>query len=97
MPVTIQNPRLTGKISPVDPAVDGDAFTGSADVTLTTVSRGIYIADDGDLTVDFYGGVDGRTTSTNITFSNVKGGTWLPIAITKIYNTGTTVSGVILY
>jgi hypothetical protein len=97
MPVTTQNPRLIGHISPDDPAVDGDAFTGTADVTLTTVSRGIYIASDGNLTVDFYGGIDGRTVSTNITFVGVKQGTILPIAVTKVYDTGTTVSGVILY
>lgn len=95
---TTQNPRLVGsRLSASDPAVDGDAFTGTADVTLTTVSRGIYIAADGDIKVDFLGGIDGRTTSTAITFVGVKGGTILPIAVTKIYDTGTTVSGVILY
>lgn len=98
MPVTTQNPRLSGaKLSASDPAVDGTAFDGTADVTPTTISRGVWVATAGSLTVDFYGGIEGRTTATNITFAGIPAGTLLPIAITKIYNTGTDVSGLILY
>ncbi len=80
-----------------DPAKNGIAFTGAADVTLSSYSRGIYIATDGDLTVDFIGdGKVGTTPATNITFANVKAGTILPICVSKIYDTGTTVSGVVL-
>jgi hypothetical protein len=78
-----------------DPAKNGIAFTGTADVTLTTYSRGVYIAADGDLTVDFIG--DGIVAAgTNITFTGVKQGTILPICVKKIYDVGTTVSGVVL-
>jgi hypothetical protein len=98
MPTTTQNPRLSGaRLSASDPAVDGLAFTGTADVTLEVVSRGVYIAADGNLAVDMYGGIDGITPASNIVFVGVKGGTILPIAITKIYDTGTTVSGVVLF
>jgi hypothetical protein len=94
---TTENPRIGGsRISASDPAVDGVAFTGTADVTLETISRGIYIASDGDITVDMAGGVPGKTAQTNLTFVGVKGGTILPITITKVYDVGTTVSGVIL-
>lgn len=77
-----------------DPATNGLAFTGAADVTLTTYSRGVYIASDGDLKVDFVGGLEGAGAA--ITFVGVKGGTILPIRISKIYDVGTTVSGVVL-
>ncbi len=78
-----------------DPANNGVAFTGTADVTLTTHSRAVYIASDGNLTVDFVG--DGFVAgATNVTFENVKAGTILPIRISKVYDTGTTVSGVVL-
>ncbi len=94
MPVT----NDTLERSPVratDPAKNGIAFTGTADVTLTTYSRGVYIAADGDLTVDFIG--DAKTAgATNITFTAVKAGTILPICISKIYDVGTTTSGVVL-
>lgn len=94
MPVT--NP--TTERSPAtgsDPAKNAIAFTGAADVTLTTNSRGVYIASDGDLKVDMIGGPD-QTPATGITFVGVKGGTILPICISKIYDVGTTVSGVVL-
>ncbi len=92
-----QNPIATqSKCLLSDPSPDGLAFTGAADVTLPMHSRGIYIAADGDLKIDFVG-IDGATGATGITFVGVKGGTVLPIRISKIYDTGTTTSGVILY
>ncbi len=80
-----------------DPAVDGIAFAGTADVDLAvtygTHSRGIYIAADGDLAVDMLGmGAAGRT----LTFVGLKQGTILPICVTKIYDAGTTASGIAL-
>jgi hypothetical protein len=96
MPNTLANPTLeASKPLASDPAKNAIAFTGSADVTDFTYSRGVYIASDGDLKVDMVGGLDGAG-ATGITFVGVKGGTILPICIKKIYDTGTTVSGLIL-
>lgn len=90
------NPKLeSSRPSASDPATNGIAFTGTADVTLTTYSRGVYIASDGSLTVDFIGGPEGAG-ATNVTFAGLKAGTVLPICISKIYDTGTDVSGVVL-
>lgn len=77
-----------------DPAYDAVAFDGTADVTLEMHSRGVFIATDGDLKVDMVG-YDGRAGAT-VTFANVVGGSVLSLAISKIYNDGTTCSGVVL-
>jgi hypothetical protein len=89
------NPKLEASPQRAsDPATNAVAFTGSADVDLTTYSRAVYVAADGDLRVDMIGGATG--TGATVTFVGVKGGTVLPICIKKIYDTGTTVSGLIL-
>lgn len=81
-----------------DPSRNGVAFTGTSDVTLSTYSRAIYIASDGDLKVDFIGdGKEQETVGTGITFVGLKQGTILPICVSKIYDSDTTVSGVILF
>ncbi len=84
-----------------DPSPDGLAFTGTADVDLAvtygTFSRGIYIAGNGDIKVDFLGMPGGAAGATAITFVGVVAGTILPICVTKIYDAGTTVSGVVLF
>lgn len=91
MPVTKQNDRLNGvRLSASDPAVGGVAFTGTADVTLDTYARGVYISTAGDLKVDL---LDGSI----VTFSNLLAGVVYPFAITKVYDTGTTAAGVALY
>jgi hypothetical protein len=77
-----------------DPARDAIEFTGTADVTLATHSRAIYIGGAGTLKVDMLGH-DG-TTGATVTFAGCLVGTILPICITKIYDTGTTASGVVL-
>ncbi len=65
-----------------NPARQLRAFTPS-DVTEFQETRSVYIGIDGDITVD---AVD---LGTNITFKNAVAGTYKPIAITKIYATGT--------
>lgn len=90
------NPRIEGgRYSASDPAFDGEAFAGNADVTFSKHTRGIYIASDGDLKVDMLG-IDGAAGAA-LTFVGVKGGTVLPIAATKVYDSGTTVSGIALF
>lgn len=78
-----------------DPSKDGLAFTGTVDVTVDPPSRGLYIGADGDVTVDMLG-YDGAAGATNLTFAGAKAGSILPICVIKIYDTGTTASGVIL-
>jgi hypothetical protein len=77
-----------------DPAENGQEFTGTADVTLSMYSRAIAISTAGTLKVDFAGGLTGAGAE-GITFT-VVAGQILPIKIKKIYDTGTTASGVIL-
>jgi hypothetical protein len=89
------NPKLEASPQRAsDPATNAVEFTGTADVTLSTYSRGVYVASDGDLKVDMIGGATG--TGATVTFVGVKGGSVLPICIKKIYDVGTTVSGVVL-
>lgn len=93
---TAANPTLErARSSASDPAKDAVEFTGTADVTLTTHSRGIYIASAGTLKVDMIGYSEGAVGAT-VTFSGLTAGSVLPICVSKIYDTGTTVSGVIL-
>ncbi len=90
MPTTTQNDRLAGvRLSASDPAVGAVAFTGTADVDLPTVARGVYISTAGDLKVDMFDG-------TTVTFSNLLAGVVYPFAFKKIYDTGTTAAGVYL-
>lgn len=92
-----QNPlAVEARADITAPSPDGVAFAGTADVTPTYHSRGVYIGADGDLKVDFVG-MDGATGATAITFASVKAGTILPIRISKVYDAGTTCSGVILF
>jgi hypothetical protein len=87
-----EGPRFAGaKAQRSDPAVGAVAINyGSGDQTLPTQSRAIYIGTAGTLKVDM---ADGST----VTFSNLAAGTIYPIAITKIYQTGsTTAAGLVL-
>lgn len=74
-----------------DPAQGAVAIDYSGgDQVLATESRGIYIDTAGNLKVDM---ADGTT----VTFENLAAGTIYPIAITKIYQTGsTTAAGLVL-
>ena len=93
---TIRNPKIDSARQAVsDPAVDGVAFTGSADVVLPTITRGIYVAADGDIRLDLIG-LPGASGPTTLTFVGLKAGSILPVCATKIYDTGTTVAGIAL-
>lgn len=96
MPVTAQNPRFAGaRPAASDPAVDGDQFAATTTYALTTHARGLWINTAGDVYVDFLGGVEGKTPSTNVKFTFSAPGE-LRACITKIYST-TTATGVVLY
>lgn len=96
MTTTVRNPIVdTARPQVSDPSPDALEFDGESDVTLPVHSRGVFICADGNLKVDMVGfpGVTGAT----VTFTGVKQGTILPIRISKIYDSGTTCSGVVLY
>lgn len=69
------------------PASRGAAVTPSDSNTLG--SRGLWVGTGGNVTVDFLDG------GTNIALNNVPSGTLLPIAVTKVYSTGTTASNIV--
>lgn len=96
MTTTVRNPKLdSARPLASDPAVDGVSFDGTSDVILATYSRGIYIDTAGNLTVDMIG-MNGAVGAT-LTFSNLLAGVVYPFAVSKIYDAGTTASGVALY
>ena len=74
-----------------DPAQGAVAISyGGGNQTLSTESRGVYISSQGHLKVDM---ADGTTA---VTFSNLAAGVIYPIAITKIYQSGSTAAGLVL-
>lgn len=79
------------RLSASDPATDGVAIDYSGgDQTLDTYSRAIYIGTAGHLKVDM---VDGTT----LTFSNLAAGQVYAFAVKKVYQTGSTAAGVLIW
>lgn len=71
------------------PAAGAIAVTPSAS-PLAFVSRGLWVATTGDLTVI----MQGDTTATPVTFANVQGGSLLPLRVTHV-TTATTAGGIV--
>lgn len=69
-------------------ATDGFSITPNDSTALTNIAVGIYVGGAGDLKVDTKAG-------TALTFVGVAAGTFLPIAVTKVYATGTTATNII--
>ena len=67
-----------------------DVTPSGSDVTLTNESRLILIGGAGTLKVDMAG------TGAGITMT-VQAGQELPIAVSQIYNTGTTATGIVAF
>lgn len=63
---------------------------GDHDLSAVRV-RGIYIGTAGNLKVDMPDG------TTGVTFSNLAAGVIYPIKVTKVYQTGSTAAGLVLY
>jgi hypothetical protein len=73
-----------------DPATGGEVINYTADQIIEPASRALYISAAGTLKVDM---VDGHT----LTFEGLVAGTLYPIAIKKIYMTGSSnAAGLIL-
>lgn len=76
-------------LSPDSPAYDAEAANvASVDYVPAVTIRGIFVGTGGNVAVLTAGG---NTT----TFSNVLGGTILPICCTKILHSGTTASNLV--
>ena len=88
-----QNPAMQDAQRASQPATGAYDFTGTADATTADwggqYARAVYIGVAGTLKVDMQ---DGTTAN----FAGCTAGSILPIAIKKIYDTGTTASGVVL-
>lgn len=78
------NTSYSGSID--SPALHAVAVSPSDGATLAYVSRALWIGTAGNIAVDMQGG------ETNVIFTNISG--WLPGRVTKVYNTGTTASGI---
>lgn len=80
-------------LSPDEPAIGGVAinYSGGNQDLSTVKARGVYIGTAGALKVDMADG------STGLTFSSMSAGQIYPLKITKIYQTGSTAAGVVLY
>jgi hypothetical protein len=78
-----------------DPYRDGVAFAGTSDVTLATYSRAIYICANGDLKVDLIG--YGDSAGATLTLTSLTAGMLIPMCVSKIYDTGTTCSGIAFF
>jgi hypothetical protein len=69
-------------------ATGGSAVTPSDTQDLAFVARSLYVGGMGDVKVKTANGDE-------ITFASVPGGTWLPVAVTRVYATGTSATGLV--
>lgn len=82
---------------PVDysaPACDGAEVTPNDGTDLAISSRALYVGGAGDLKVTMKGGGFGETGST-ITLQDVPAGTLLPLAVDRVFSTGTTATNIV--
>lgn len=70
------------------PAQSAVAITANDSAALARTTRGIYVATTGTLKVDM---ADGST----VTFTGLAAGMIHPIAVSKVYLTGTSATGII--
>lgn len=73
-----------------DPAHNGAEITPSDSEDLSYTTRAIYVGTIGDLSVVMAGGQ-------TVTLANVLGGTILPIAVTKVLNSGTDATDLVAF
>lgn len=68
------------------PAVNGEAIIPNDEADLPFATRGIWIGTGGDLTVTLTGG-------TTVTYPDIPSGVVFPIRAKRVFETGTTASG----
>ena len=59
------------------------------DITQFVEPSALYVGSGGDVTVDLAKG------GTEVTFSSVFAGTWMPIIVTRVYDTGTSAANIV--
>lgn len=75
--------------SSTSPAEHGYSVVPSDGTDLEKKTKGVYVGANGDLTVKFMQGSD------PVTLVGVRGGSILPIAVSRIYATGTTATDIV--
>jgi hypothetical protein len=70
------------------PAQSAAAITPNDSTALTQTTRGVYVGAAGNLKVDM-------ADSSTVTFTGLAAGMVHPIAVKKVYATGTTATGII--
>lgn len=70
------------------PAIDAGSVTPNDSADLSKPARALYIGAGGDVKVTTEGGSD-------VTFTDVVGGTILPVRVTKVFATGTTAADIV--
>ncbi len=61
---------------------------GGGDVTLTRVSRGIYVGASGNITVQFV------SDNSSVTLVGLAAGVWHPMQVQAVLQSGTTATGI---
>lgn len=79
---------LTSPARSVMPASSAFAITPNDSTLFTKHTRAVYVGGSGDLKVVMRGGQ-------TVTFSQVPGGTVLPIEVDKVLSTGTTATNIL--
>lgn len=88
MPAFDQYDHRAGQGAAGHPAVDAVAVTPSDSTDLTNVSRALWVGGAGNISVIMLSG-------STVTFSNIGGGTLLPIRVSRVRSTGTTATSIL--
>lgn len=80
-------------------ATAGEAIDVSADDVEFTAAVSLFVGNTGDIVVDFANGTTEKGVAVaafrEVTLENIANGSFLPILVTKVYNSGTTASGIV--
>lgn len=81
-------------------ATSGEAIDVSTEDVEFTKAVALFVGNTGDIVVDF-ANVTNKTTGATVTafqevtLENIANGSFLPVLVTKVYNSGTTASGIV--
>jgi hypothetical protein len=71
------------------PAENAFTVSPSNSTDLAHVTRGLWVGGAGDVKVDMHGG------DSAVVFPSVPAGTLLPLAVTRVYSSGTTATNIV--
>lgn len=80
--------RIHSSLDVTKPATDAISITPSDSTDLSKAVRGIYVGATGNVKVDM---IDGST----VTFTALAAGVIHPLAVSRVYATGTTASNIV--